>query len=105
MFSLQALIRISGILPARSLQLICLLGVCSFVETELLGPMVSGTHVIPPPGLRSVWNDLTPLVAAAMQSGETELEVCCFQTSIILKLQIKIITNNVMSKRRELRQL
>jgi hypothetical protein len=66
--------------------------------------MVSGTHVIPPPGLRSVWNDLTPLVAAAMQSGETELEVCCFQTSIILKLQIKIMTNNVMSTRRELRQ-
>ena len=103
MFSLRALPRIPGILPAaRSLQLICLLGVCSFVETELLGPMVSGTHVIPPPGLRRVWNDLTPLVAAAMQSGETELEVCCFQTSIKLKLQIKIITNIV--KRRELRQ-
>lgn len=28
-----------------------------------------------PPGLKSVWGELTPMIASAMESGETELEV------------------------------
>lgn len=48
--------------------MICMLlrGAC--VETLVLAPPpVSGSHVMPAPGLRAVWNDLTPLVFSAMQ--------------------------------------
>ena len=45
-----------------------------------------------------MWNDLTPLVAADMQSGETELVVCFQRLVMTLSYYDNVIT------RRELRQ-
>jgi len=52
--------------PSAALLCVCML-LGPLVETVVLVPMVSAPHVGPAPGLRAVWNDLTPLVASAMQ--------------------------------------
>jgi len=52
--------------PSAVLLCVCML-LGPLVETVVLVPMVSTPHVGPAPGLRAVWNDLTPLVASAMQ--------------------------------------
>jgi hypothetical protein len=50
-------------------------GAC--VETLVLAPPpVSGLHVMPAPGLRAVWNDLTPLVFSAMQRSGAASHAC-----------------------------
>ena len=45
------------------------------VETIALMPLVHGAQIVPAPGLRAVWNDLTPLVSSAMQR-------CAFDESV-----------------------
>ena len=62
---------------AHRVLVICMLlwGAC--VETLVLAPPpVSGSHVMPAPGLRAVWNDLTPLVFSAMQRLGAALRAC-----------------------------
>ena len=54
---------------AMRLMVVCILVATSSVEPMVLvaPALVSGAPVAPAPGLRAVWNDLTPLVSSAMQ--------------------------------------
>jgi hypothetical protein len=74
-----ALTTVSVHRAAHQVLVICMLlwGAC--VETLVLAPPPvagSGSRVMPAPGLRAVWNDLTPLVFSAMQRSGAAPRAC-----------------------------